>query len=135
MKVTKQIIDDLIPLYAANECSADTRALVDEYLQQNPREAEELRAIMKTSLPRMTLPVKELQEARSFCKARRQLRRRSWVRSLAIFFSLVPFSFFYADGRTWWFLRDAPRSAFVYAALGVALWIFYFAERRRAQSL
>jgi ferric-dicitrate binding protein FerR (iron transport regulator) len=135
MKVTKQIIDDLIPLYAANECSADTRALVDEYLQQNPREAEELRAIMKTSLPRTALPAQDLQETRSFREARRRLRRRTWIMGLAIFFSVAPFSFFYADGRTWWFLRDAPRSAFVYAALGVALWIFYFAERRRAQSL
>jgi ferric-dicitrate binding protein FerR (iron transport regulator) len=134
MKVTKQIIDDLIPLYAANECSADTRALVEEYLQQNPREAEELRAVMKSSLPRMTLPANDLQEIRSFLEARRQLRRRSWIRSVAIFFSLVPFSFYYADGHSWWLLRDAPKSALVYFALGMGLWVFFFADRRRAQS-
>ena len=51
MNVTKDIINDLIPLYVANECSADTRALVDEYLQRNPQQAEELRRIMATSVP------------------------------------------------------------------------------------
>ena len=51
MKVTKEIISDLIPLYAANECSADTRALVEEYLQQNPAEADELRQILSAPWP------------------------------------------------------------------------------------
>ena len=51
MNVTKDIISDLIPLYAANECSADTRALVEEYLRGNPKEAEELQRIMSTPIP------------------------------------------------------------------------------------
>jgi hypothetical protein len=48
MNVTKDIISDLFPIYVSNECSADTRALVDEYLKSNPREAEELRRIMSS---------------------------------------------------------------------------------------
>jgi ferric-dicitrate binding protein FerR (iron transport regulator) len=135
MNVTKDIINDLIPLYAANECSADTRALVEEYLQQNPRQAEELRLIMSTPLPGAVPPAKNLLETRSFREARRRLRRRTWLMALAIFFSVAPFSFYYTDGRLWWFLRDAPRSALVYAALGVVFWILYLVERRRSQSL
>jgi ferric-dicitrate binding protein FerR (iron transport regulator) len=135
MKVTKEIINDLMPLYVANECSGDTRALVEEYLQQNPRQAEEIRAIISTSLPKTALPAKDIEETRSFLESRRRLRRRTWLMALAIFFSLAPFSFFYSDGRAWWLLRDAPRSALVYAAFGVAFWIFYLLERRRSQSL
>ena len=45
MKITKDIIADLYPLYAEQECSADTRALVDEYLKAHPQEADELRRV------------------------------------------------------------------------------------------
>jgi hypothetical protein len=36
MKITKNVILDLLPLYAADEVSSDTRALVDEYLKTDP---------------------------------------------------------------------------------------------------
>jgi ferric-dicitrate binding protein FerR (iron transport regulator) len=135
MKVTQDIINDLIPLYAANECSADTRELVEEYMQQNPRQAEELRQIMSTPLPGNMPSARNLDETRSFKEARRRLRRRTWLMAFAIFFSLAPFSFFYTEGRLWWFLRDATGSALIYAAFGVAFWILYAMDRRRSQSL
>lgn len=135
MNVTNDIINDLIPLYVANECSADTRALVEEYLQRNPQRAEEVRRIMNTPIPGVASPAKGLDEMRAFREARRRLRRRSWLMAFAIFFSLAPFSFFSADGRTWWLLRDAPGSALVYAGLAAVLWILYAVERRRSQSL
>lgn len=40
MNITKNVINDLFPLYAANECSPDTRAPVDEYLKSNPQQAQ-----------------------------------------------------------------------------------------------
>jgi hypothetical protein len=135
MNVTKDIINDLIPLYAANECSADTRALVDEYLQRNPQQAEELRRVMGTSVPQGVPSAKSLDEVRSFREARRRLRRRSWLMAFAIFFSLAPFSFVWTSGRVWWLLRDAPASAVVYAALGVVFWVIYAVDRSRSRSL
>jgi ferric-dicitrate binding protein FerR (iron transport regulator) len=135
MNVTKEIISDLLPLYVANECSRDTRALVEEYLQQHPDEARELRAIMTMALPKATLPTKDLTEAKAFREARRRLRRRSWLMGLAIFFSLAPFSYYKVDFHSSWLLRDSPLSALVYAACGALLWILYFIERKRARSL
>jgi hypothetical protein len=123
MNVTKDIINDLIPLYVANECSADTRALVEEYLQRNPQQAEELRRIMVTSVPQAVPSSKSLDEM------------RSWLMAIAIFFSLAPLSFFSTGERTWWFLRDAPASAAVYVALGVVCWIIYAVERSHSRSL
>ena len=55
--------------------------------------------------------------------------------ALALFFSFVPLSFFANRGGTWWFLRDAPASAAVYAALGVVFWVIYAVERNRSRSL
>ena len=135
MNMTKDIINDLIPLYVANECSADTRALVEDYLQRNPQQADELRRIMDTPLPGAVPPAKSLDETRSFREARRRLRRRSWLMAVAIFCSLAPFSFGYTGGRMWWLLRDAPRSALVYAALGLVFWTTYAIKRRRSRSL
>jgi hypothetical protein len=135
MNVTKEIINDLIPLYVANECSADTRALVEDYLQRNPPQAEELWRVMATSIPAAVPSAKSLDEVRSFREARRRLRRRSGLMAFAIFFSLAPFSFFWTGERTWWLLRDAPASAAVYAALGVVFWVVYAVERYRARSL
>jgi hypothetical protein len=134
MNITKNIINDLIPLYFANECSADTRALVEEYLQHNPEQAGELRRIINTPVPGPVPPAKNLDEVRAFRQTRRSLLRRSWLMALAIFFSLAPFSFFSADGRSWWFLRDATASALVYAAIGVGFWILYAVERSRSRS-
>jgi hypothetical protein len=36
MNITRNVILDLLPLYVANEVSADTRALVEEYLETDP---------------------------------------------------------------------------------------------------
>ena len=135
MNVTKEIINDLIPLYVANECSADTRALVEEYLKRNPQQAKELHRIMGTSVSGAVPSARSLDEVGAFREARRRLRRRSWLMALAIFFSLTPFSFVWASDRVWWLMREAPTMAVVYAALGLVFWLIYGVERRRSRSL
>lgn len=54
---------------------------------------------------------------------------------LAIFFSLTPFSFISTDRFSWWMLRDAPKMAAIYGAVGIVLWIVFAVERRRSRSL
>ena len=135
MNITKDIISDLLPLYVANECSADTRALVETYLQGHPQEAAGLRRIMSTALSQTPLPSAALDEAGSLREARRRLRLRSWLLALAIFFSLAPFSFFHSGDKTWWMLRDAPMSALVYGMLGGLGWVAYAIQRHRSRSL
>ncbi|SPE51479.1 hypothetical protein SBV1_1330019 [Verrucomicrobia bacterium] len=134
MNVTRDIINDLIPLYVANECSADTRALVQEYLQKNPQLADELRRIISTPVPGAVPSGNGPDEVRAFREARRRLRRRSWLMAFAIFFSLAPLSFFSGGGQTWWMLRDSAGSALVYATLGLVFWIIYAMDRRRSRS-
>ncbi len=36
MKITRNVIEDLLPLYLAGEVSDDTRALVETYLESDP---------------------------------------------------------------------------------------------------
>lgn len=135
MNLNKNVIQDLLPLYAANECSADTRTLVEEYFRQHPGEAAEFQRIIHTALPQATATVAALVETQALRETRKRLRRRQWLMALAIFFSLAPFSFVFTDNISWWMLRDAPKAAAVYGTLGVALWIIYGVQRRRARSL
>ena len=135
MNITKNIIADLFPLYLEKECSPDTRALVEEYIQRNPQDAQEWRRIASTSLPGGAPAAKSLDEARSFREARRVVRRRSWVLGIAIFFSLAPFSVLHTGDRTYWLLRESPGTALIYGALALACWIVWTVMRNRSRSL
>jgi len=135
MNITKDIISDLFPLYAANECSPDTKRLVEEYLQRNPGEAAELRRIVDTAIRLARLPSPGLDEVHSLREARRRLRHRSWLLAAAIFFSLAPFSSFVSGDKSWWMLRDAPNSALAYGIVGALCWLAYGVVRLRSRSL
>ena len=51
MRVTRDVIQDLLPLYLADEVSGDTRTLVEEYLDTDPEFANEVRDLAETDLP------------------------------------------------------------------------------------
>jgi hypothetical protein len=135
MNVTKEIIGDLFPLYAANECSADSRALIEQYLRDNPTQAEELRRIINSTLPGSAPSSVGLDEVRSLREARRRVRRQSWLMGLAIFFSLVPFSFLSTGERTYWLLTEYPGTALFYGVVGVGCWIAYATLRHNSKTL
>ena len=40
MEITREVILDLLPLYLANEVSSATRALIEEYLETDPKLAK-----------------------------------------------------------------------------------------------
>jgi ferric-dicitrate binding protein FerR (iron transport regulator) len=135
MNVTKEVITDLFPLYAANECSQDSRALVEQYLKDNPHHAEELRRVMNTPLPGGTAQLAGSEEVRSLREARRRVRRQSWLMGLAIFFSLLPFSFLVTGGKIYWVFRESPGTAAVYALIGIGCWGLYYVLRSRSKIL
>jgi hypothetical protein len=135
MNVNKNVISDLFPLYVANECSVESRDLVDDYLRKNPGQADELRRIMNTVVPAAVALPGALDEVRSLREARRRVRRQSWLMGLAIFFSLVPFSFLGTGERTYWLLTEYPRTALIYGALGIGCWVAYAMLRRKSKTL
>jgi anti-sigma factor RsiW len=77
MKVTRDVILDLLPLYLAEEASADTEALVREYLEADPELAEIAKksAAMKLSEP-TPAPIRKEKEMEAFREARHQINRR-----------------------------------------------------------
>jgi len=130
MNVTKEIITDLFPLYVANECSKDSRALVEQYLRNNPGQAEELKRIMNTQVPGGAAQLAGSEEVRTLRETRRRVRRQSTLMGLAIFFSLVPFSLIITGGKIYWVFRESPSTAVIYGLLGVVCWGAYILMRR-----
>ena len=76
MKVTREVINDLWPVYAADEASADTRALVEEFLRQDPEFAGLLQGCGEEGLLRHVIPtLPPDREAQALRRTKRLLRR------------------------------------------------------------
>jgi hypothetical protein len=93
MKVTRDVIVDLLPLYVAGEASPDTRALVDEYLKGDAELARSARANELESLSGMALPA--LQEDGEVKALRRTRAWLHWKRRLyawSVTFSILSLS-------------------------------------------
>jgi hypothetical protein len=132
MNVTREIVEDLLPLYVAGEASAESRAAVEEWLGNDPelaRLAAELRDDFVLA-PATGTPQTSGQIALAATKA--LLRRRSWLLALALLFTCLPLSFsFDSGGLRFFMLRDVPLISSMSLATALCLWIAFFVVMRR----
>lgn len=138
MRVTRDVVLDLLPLYAAGEVSADTRALVEEFLEQDPelrRQAEEARLEMlhAGSVRASTLPP-DL-ELRSLRRARGRLRWQRLTYAWALTLTLLSLSSVISfEGGHLHFrllLLEYPRLFVPCLALAASCWANYVFLRRK----
>lgn len=140
MNVTRDVILDLLPIYLGGEASPATRALVEEYLKQDPELAQRIRLRWAENLaqavPSGLPPDLEL---RSLQRTRRILSWQRWTFAIAIAFTAVALSIgiSFEHGRVkeiHFMLRDYPLG--VGACLVVALfcWAIYYILRRRLRA-
>jgi hypothetical protein len=90
MKVTRDVIYDLLPGYFAGEATPDTRALVDEFLRDDPEFAhmmQRFRAVFRDQPPADDAAVSR--ERQTFDRARGILHKRSELRGYTIAFGLA----------------------------------------------
>jgi len=72
MEITRHVILDLLPLYLAGEVSADTRALVEKYLETDPALANVAKQSAATELPGdIPVPHTKEDEMEAYRKAKR----------------------------------------------------------------
>jgi hypothetical protein len=137
MKVTREVITDLLPAYLSNEASADTCALVEEYFKQDPEFAS-LAKENKTEELLGKLPIHPLpkdHERETLIRTKNMLTWRAHWRILAILFTLMPLScIFSSKGLVWLMLRDAPYAANIFIILAVVSWIQFFRTRRKLRA-
>jgi hypothetical protein len=137
MNVTREVILDLLPVYLAGEASPATRALVDEYLQQDPELAQRVRTASVENLSGIAqAPLSSDIELRSLRRARALIGWQKWLFGLGITFTALSLSneisFEGGHVREFHFLiRDYPAQFGSFVALALLCWISYYAIRRR----
>ena len=90
MEITRDVILDLLPLYLADEVSADTRALVERYLETDPQLAHIAR--QRPQLPEeVPVPLTREDQMAAYEEARRSLFRRTVIWAIVIAFALLAF--------------------------------------------
>lgn len=107
MRITRDVITDLFPLYLAGEASKDTITLVEQFLEEDPEYASLVRD-QQAALPQIDQPLSKDNELTALTHTKTLLRKRTYSLAFAIFFTLFAFSFrFNAQGMQWLWL-DLP---------------------------
>ena len=85
MKITRDVILDLLPLYLAKEVSVDTRTLVEHYLDTDPELARAAERTAATNLPGdIPVPLTKEDEMEAYKEAKRLMLVRTIVIALAV---------------------------------------------------
>lgn len=127
MTVTKDVIRDLMPLYAAGEASADTRRLVEEFLRAHPGENFDGDPL---HLPDVAPPGRL--EMDSLDHTRKLYEQRSIALGAAFAVTYAVFSFrFNNDGLQFVLYRDLPAAAWILLAAGLPVWVLFLSLHRR----
>ena len=119
MNVTREVIMDLWPLYESGEASPATRALIDEFLIQDPAFAREMQT---PSLEPVTVPALPADhETRTLARLKRQLRGYPWLRQASVVATALAFARIVSD--TSWDV--SPRRFIIHTLIAAALWTAY----------
>jgi anti-sigma factor RsiW len=130
MNVTRDVVKDLLTVYLADEASADTRALVEEWLRSDPDLAADVDRARRNGLPPVEAPAPTI-ERRALDRTRRYLRARAIVMGAAIYFSVLPLTItFGSDGFHGLLITDWP-SRVVALSVAAVLWVIYYRMSRR----
>jgi anti-sigma factor RsiW len=129
MKVTRDVVKDLLTLYLAGEASPDTRVVVEEWLRTDPelaRQAEQARRLDLPAVPALPPTV----EKRALDRTRRHLRWRSVLLGFTIYVTALPLSITFNRAGYNGLLIDNWPERFAVGALAIVLWIVYWRMSR-----
>jgi hypothetical protein len=83
LNVTRDVVADLWPVYESGEATAETRALVDEFLATDPEFARTLRAARSVTVP--TPNVSPDGKLAALKRTRDLVQGNAWLRGLRLF--------------------------------------------------
>jgi hypothetical protein len=126
MNISRDVITDLWPTYAAGDATPDTRALVEEFLRQDVEFARLLQNRGDDQLRTEVVPLLPAdREARAFCRTKKQLHGWDWLHFLAILFSAFAFGRIISDTS----FDVSPRNFIITASIAGVFWIAYFVRK------
>ncbi len=134
MKIDRQVVIDLLPVYFSGEASAPTRTLVEDYFREDP-EFERIARNANRSVESLKIGPSAAdaeKEKEALMRTRNHLRARNIWRTFAIVNCLLPFSFAFENNQFKWIMfRDSPKGAALFALFGIACWVMFFVHDRR----
>jgi hypothetical protein len=130
MKITKDIITDLLPVYFSGEASADTKKLLEDYLKENPEFAT-LIAEQNTFLPESQIYLTEENEMKTLNETKKLLQKRANYLGLTIFFLLLPASFRAGEKGFRWLWADMPIAIVIFLLLSIFFGFQYWLTNRK----
>jgi ferric-dicitrate binding protein FerR (iron transport regulator) len=109
MNITREIVQDLLPLYAAGEASEESRAAVEEWLRTDPELARLVVELRDDFAPSPAAGVSRTSGHTALAVTKALLRRRSWLLALALLSTGIPMSIVW-DGSGLRFFGSAQES-------------------------
>jgi hypothetical protein len=129
-KIPQHVILDLLPLYLADEVSAETRVLIEEYLKTDPQLATlAQQAKNAPSLQEIPAPIKKENEMEALKKVKKLMVQHNVFLALAVVLTVMV-------GISYIFLWDEPRGAqapYVLGGLAAFFWIAFYAVNRKIE--
>jgi hypothetical protein len=136
MKITRNVITDLLPVYLSGEASPDTKALIDEFLRTDPEfsgHVEEHKREFNAQHQLLSVYAGPSQdhELQTLLRTRSLMERQKWALGFALMLTAFPFSFVFSGGHlTFMIVRDQPMLALAAWVGAAVLWIQYLIARR-----
>ncbi|NJN80300.1 MAG: hypothetical protein HC797_07420 [Anaerolineales bacterium] len=130
MKITRDVITDLLPVYFSGEASEDTKSLIETFLKSDPEFAkliEENGAI----LPESQINLSKDNEMNTLNETKKLLQKRSVYMAFTILFLLLPASFRFDSQGFYWTWADAPINVVIFLAFGIFFGIQYWRISRK----
>jgi len=98
MNITREIVKDLLPLYAAGEASEESRTAVEEWLRTDPDLARVLGELRDEFALPPAAGMSQTSGQALLAQTKALLRRRSWLLAVALLFTGIPLSFVWDSG-------------------------------------
>jgi anti-sigma factor RsiW len=125
MKITRDVVGDLLTVYLSGEATADTRALVEEWMKTDAVLARQVEEARRGDLPPVDPPAPSV-EQKALARTKRGLRWKAVMLGIAIYVSTLPLTVTFSKHgfqglliQDWW-------ERIVLLALAAVLWVVYF---------
>lgn len=135
MQITRDVVRDLLTVYLAGEASADTRRLIEDYLETDSELAADVARAKRhpADLPVTPAPSPSA-EKQALDTTRQLLKNRTSTLVMACLFTILPLSFTFEGSQvTFVVLRDAPVVALAWWATAAVMWGAHFWIRNRVR--
>ena len=132
MQITRDVVNDLLPMYLAGEASADTKALVEEFCVSDGEFARLVESTRSTEISKQPVSFKADQEKQTLKRLKRLIKMQTWFLAGAILFTLVPLSIRIENGSiSFLILGSTTWLAAVYWLIAAGFWLGYVLTRRQ----